>query len=888
MWHSKTQETLFKELETSLEGVNENKANELLKLNGKNVFPQGKKKNLFTIFLSQFKSAIILILIVAVIASLIIGELLNAAFIGIVIAINSIIGTIQEYNAEKSAEKLQEMIKAQTTVIRNGAKMLIDSSDVVVGDIVVLESGNKVPADLRLIEVTDLKIDESILTGESEEILKSCDIIAEDEKKLSYKNMAYAGSLVISGRGLGVVVGTGTSTELGKIAHNVVNMKAEVSPLVIRINKFSKQISILFSCLIVVLSFVLFMKGYLIKEIFFSVVALTVSAIPEGLSTAMTISLSFSSKRMVNKNVIVKKLSAVESLGSCTVIASDKTGTLTVNEQTAKIISFPWGENINILGEGYNDYGKVVYNKSDKELEDRINLIAKLGVINNESELKNIEGKWHKYGDSIDVAFLSLGLKQKVDFNDFKILANVPYESENKYSASYFMHKRRKILTIKGATETVLQYCDKMVTKNGVTKLDKNYILKQLDDLSSKGYRVIALAYNTKSNILVNNIKDNFNGLIFVGLVGFIDPVRPDAVTAVKECARAGIKIYMITGDHPKTAFNIGKKLNLVKNFSEVATGNKIEEEYTKGFESFDKFIKKVRICARVSPLQKLMVVESLKRQGEFVAVTGDGVNDTPALKSANIGIAMGSGTDLAKETGDMIITDDNFASIVEGVKEGRVAYNNIRSVIYMLLSTGFCEVILYVLSILFNLPFPLLAIQFLWLNLITNGIESNFMAFEKSSSNVMQEKIKNTNEQIFNKLFIKETLISSFVMGIMVLCLYAILYNVLNLDINLVRTYLLTFMIFIEDIHVFNCRNEKLSAFKVPAKNNIALMISISFSIIAAITFVYIPGLNNLFNLQPIPFVHILGLLVLSFTIVAVMEIFKLISFRKNNKNTV
>ena len=362
-----------------------------------------------------------------------------------------------------------------------------------------------------------------------------------------------------------------------------------------------------------------------------------------------------------------------------------------------------------------------------------------------------------------------------------------------------------------------------------------------------------------------------------MGLVGFIDPVRPDAVTAVKECGQAGIKIYMITGDHPKTAFNIGKKLKLVKNFSEVASGTQIEEEFNKGEKSFDKFIKKVRICARVSPIQKLQIVESLKRQGEFVAVTGDGVNDTPALKSANIGIAMGGGTDLAKETGDMIIADDNFASIVEGVKEGRVAYNNIRSVIYMLLSTGFSEVILYVLSVLMNMSFPLIAIQFLWLNLITNGIESNAMAFEKSCHNVMNEKVRPTDEQIFNKLFIKETLLSTTVMGLMAFGLYFTLNNILQLDIAITRTYLLTFMVFIEDVHVFNCRNEHMSAFKTPLKNNIPLICTIIFSIVTQTAFIYIPAVANLFGMQSIPLWHVMLILALSITIVGVMEVFKL-----------
>lgn len=882
MWHSKTSDELIEELKSSKEGLTDKQAENYINKHGKNIFPRGKRKSLLGVCFSQFKDAIIIILLIAIAASLIIGENLNAIFIGVVVVINAIIGTVQEFNAERSAEKLQEMIKSITVVLRSGIKKTIDSSEVAVGDIVFLESGSKVPADMRLLEVSDLVVDESILTGESNEIRKTEDAIMSNTKHISYENMAYAGTLVLSGRAVGIVVATGLKTELGKIANNVVNMKAEASPLVIRINKFSKQLSILFSVLIAILSVILFLKGFIIKEIFFSVIALTVSAIPEGLSTAMTISLSFSSKRMANKNVIVKKLSAVESLGSCSVIASDKTGTLTVNEQTAKIITFPWGESVNILGEGYNDYGKVDYDENDRNLNKRLNFLIKQGSINNEAELSNVEGKWLRYGDSIDVAFKALGLKQKVDISDYDIIAKIPYESENKYSAVYYSHRNKNILSVKGATETVLQYCDKMTSKSGVVAIKKEEILNQLDDMSAKGFRVIALAYDEKEDLLLDEMKNHFSGLTFLGLVGFIDPVRPDAIAAVNECAKAGIKIYMITGDHPKTAFNIGKKLKLVKSFNEVATGAQIEEEFNKGEKSFDKFIKKVRICARVSPIQKLQIVESLKRQGEFVAVTGDGVNDTPALKSANIGIAMGGGTDLAKETGDMIITDDNFASIVEGVKEGRMAYNNIRSVVYMLLSTGFSEIVLYVLSVLMNLPFPLLAIQFLWLNLITNGIESNAMAFEKSNHDVMREKVRSTKEQIFNKLFVKEVLLSTMVMGLMAFGLYVTLNNIFKLDIALTRTYLLTFMVFVEDIQVFNCRSEHVSAFKTPLKNNVVLIGTILFSIVTQTAFIYIPSVANLFGMQSIPFLHVILILALAMVIIGVMEVFKMVLNKK------
>ncbi len=887
MWQTKSKEELYKELSTSEAGLSTEKANEKLLKDGKNIFPKGKKKSLPVVFLSQFKDAIVVILLIATICSLIIGEYVNAIFIGVVVIINAIIGTVQEYNAEKSAEKLQSMIKVNSTVFRDGIKYVVDSEDLVVGDIVFLESGTKVPADIRLIESSDLKLDESILTGESVAVLKNIDVVDKNSKKNFYDNIVYAGTIVISGRAMGVVVGTGLNTELGKIAHSTINMANEASPLVVRINKFSKQLSALFLTMILILSAILYFKGVPINEIFFSVIALTVSAMPEGLSTGMTISLSISSSRMAKKNVICKKLSSVESLGSCSVIASDKTGTLTVNQQTARLISFPWQEEIKITGEGYNNKGKVLYNKNDENLEEKVNLIVKLGVLNNEGQFKKVKKVWVKYGDSIDVAFLALGEKKKINketLNNVKILSTIPYESENKYSAVCFKEDNKKFITVKGATEKILDFCSKMLTKNGTTQIDKEKILEQTYKLSSDGYRVIALAQG-KTTATANLKEEQIKDLTFVGLVSFIDPVRPDAVTAVKECLNAGIKVCMITGDHPNTAFNIGKKLNIATQFEEVVNGEQLDIEYAKGEESFDNFVKNIKIFARVSPLQKLAIVESYKRQGEFVAVTGDGVNDSPALKSANIGVAMGSGTDLAKETGDMIIKDDNFASIVEGVKEGRVAYNNIRNVIYMLLATGFSEVILYVLSIIFNMPFPLLAIQFLWLNFITNGIESNMMPFEKSARNIMNEKQKSTKEQIFNKLFIKETLLASCWIGLMAFGLYAFMYHYLQLDVTLIRTYLLCFMVFAEDLQVFNCRDEYVSTFKTPFKNNYLVVTSVFASIIIQSSLVFIPGVRDVFGLTAIPFTHILILLALAFTIIGVMEIFKIILRRKTKK---
>ena len=527
MWYTNTVDEIYSKLKTTKEGLTSKEAEKRLNKFGSNMLPKGKKDSIVKIFIMQFVSPIIAILIISIILSLIIGERVDAIFIFAVIMINGVLGTIQEYTAEKSAEKLQDMIKVKAKVIRDKKTVEIDSADLVVGDIVILESGDKVPADIRLIEVNNLTIDESILTGESEGRLKDIDILDEKIEVTERINMAYAGTIVLSGRGIGVVVETASSTEIGKIADKVMNTKDADSPLVIRIRKFSKQLSIVFTIFAFFLSFILYYKGYMIREIFFSVIALTVSAIPEGLSTAMTIALSISSSRMAKKNVIVKKLSSVESLGSCTVIASDKTGTLTVNEQTAKVVVLPWNDNFYIKGTGYNADQKIVFDdEMTKKNIEQINLIAKLGVLNNEANLKYEDGEWKSSGDSIDIAFLTLGEKLEIvkeTKDNSRIIAKIPYESREKYSAVYYQNEKNKqnYFTVKGSIERILEFCDTESTKKGVDSIDKEKILKQNEELASNGYRVIALAYGKKDELISKpayNEKD-LPKMTFVGLV---------------------------------------------------------------------------------------------------------------------------------------------------------------------------------------------------------------------------------------------------------------------------------------------------------------------------------------------------------------------------------
>ena len=880
MWaEQETNEVLYA-LNTTEDGLTDEEVKKRQEEYGKNVLPKAKRASVLKLIFNQFKSAIMLILFIAIGLSLAIGEYSNVIFIGAVIVINVILGFIQEFTAQRSSEKLQEQLNIKIEVIRNKEIVLLNSEDLVVGDIVLLESGNKIPADIRLIETTNFKVDESILSGESEGREKNCEKGKACSNIIDCTNMVYAGTAVLSGRAKGVVVETGINTEFGKISNKVINMKEAPSPLVIRINKFVKQISLFFAVLVLFLSIVLYVKGYHITDIMFSVIALTVSAIPEGLSTAVTISLSLSSNRMAKKNVIVKNLNSVESLGSCTVIASDKTGTLTVNEQTAKMIVLPDNSKLRVTGEGYSVVGSVEVSHKNVNQQNQVNLIATLGFLNNEAQVKYQQEQYSFIGDSIDIAFKVLGIKNGVQTDDIKVASKIPYESENRYSALEYLQNDKRFVTIKGSPETVIEHCQFMQKDGETQPIDKKLILSQNEKLASDGYRVIAIAYGEQKKALTDNI-NGIEDLTMLGLVAFIDPAREETYDAVKSCQESGVKVYMITGDHPLTAYSIGKDLNIVKDKSQVTTGEQIDEMMKRGQAAFDLFIKSVRICARVTPLQKLAIVESLKRQGEFVAVTGDGINDTLAIKQANIGIAVGSGSDIAKEASDMIITDDKFSSIVSGINEGRMAYGNIRNVIYLLLSTGFCEIILYCLSIIFGLQFPLTAIQFLWLNLITNGIQSNAFAFEKPIDHISNKRIKKTNENIFNKLLISEILISGIFIGISVFVVYFILSKT-SMNLASTRAIIVTLMVFFEDIQVINCRNEYLSLFKVPLKNNWILVSTIILSIVLQCVFVMVAPIRDFLNMGEISNYLLPILLAASLSIIVVMELFKVVINKK------
>ncbi len=867
MYYNKKIEDLMKQLETSNNGLTSDEAKTRIAKYGKNVIPKKKKDSIIKIFFSEFKDPIVILLLFAALASLIVNEVLDAAAIMFIILVDAIMATYQENKANTTAESLSNLIKVKIKVIRNGIVEEIVSDDLTVGDYVVLESGEKIPADMRLVETHNFMVDESILTGESVQVSKDSALINKENVSINEQsNMVFSGTNVVTGRAKAIVVAVGLNTEIGKIANSINTTKEEKSPLTIRVDKFSKQISVLVLVIAIIITVISIVKGLPHHEIFLSVVALAVSAMPEGLPLALTMALTIGSNKMAKKNVIVRKLNAVESLGSCTAIASDKTGTLTVNEQTAKKIVLPNNLTYDITGTGYEIEGEVIGEKLDYAKE-----IAFYGVLNNEAIIENDK----RMGDSIDLAFLVLGKKMNIDISNVNILETIPYESENKYSAVFYEIDNKCYCTVKGSLEKVNSFCNKVNFIEHADNLDN-----QNQELAKNGYRVIALANGEiprQDKYTENDIKK----LTFMGMVGFIDPIRKEAVSAIKECHGAGIKVLMITGDHPLTAFSIAKDLELTNNQKDVTTGDEVAKYLEKSTTEFDQFVKNKLIFTRVTPLQKLAIVESLKRQGEFVAVTGDGVNDAPALKSANIGIAMGSGTDIARETSNMIVADDNFNSIVMGVKEGRVAYSNIRKIVLFLISCGLSEILFFCLSILLGLPMPLVAIQLLWINVVTDGIQDIALSFEKAEDGIMKEKPRDPKESLFDKNLFGSILFSGITTGLLVFTVWYCLLEVFSMEVSTARGYTMALMVFIQNIHVFNCRSEKKSAFSVSLKSNYLILVAFIVSVLLQVLVMEVPFLSVFLKTVSIPFSHLLILFGLAFIVLILMEIYKKIRYK-------
>lgn len=887
VWHTLESEAVLAALDTTLAGLSPEQVEQRLQHFGHNELPTQAPPTLLAIILHQFQSPLIYILLAAAAVSLLIGDFKDAAFILIVVLLNAGLGAYQEHRAERSAAALQSLLHIDATVRRQGEDEEVDARDLVPGDIVLIESGDRVPADLRLARAANLSVDESLLTGESVAVTKQSAMLAQADIPLGDRvNMAYAGATVMAGRGIGIVVATALATELGRIAAVTTSGEATKPPLLIRMEHFVRVISLIVLGATAALAAISLAQGSPLLQVFFLAVALAVSAIPEGLPVALTVALSIAVNRMAQRNVIVRKMTAVEGLGSCTLIASDKTGTLTVNEQTVRQIILPSGCRLAVSGAGYAGEGEVAPadgGELDGPTTEQLHSLVRAAVICNEGRLQRDGDQWRHAGDAVDVALLALGYKAGLRASEVRtqieVAGEIPFESERKFAATLYRttDSQEGFIAVKGAVETVLSFCRATPEQGDSQRRGYAEFDQSAEALAADGYRVLAVAgARLAPGELDAFAEERLPPLNLLGLVGMIDPLRPEVKEAVETCRNAGVAVAMVTGDHPATALAIARDLGIATDHHDLVAGHQLPRVESGDDPAFIEAIEGKRVFARVAPLQKLQIVEGMRSLGHFVAVTGDGVNDAPALRRANIGVAMGSGADIAKDTASIIVTDDNFASIVEGVREGRYAYDNVRKVIYLLISTGAAEILLFLMSILLRLPLPLLPVQILWLNLVTNGIQDVALAFEGGEAGAMRRPPRKPTEGIFNRLMIMQTLLSGVWIGLVTFGLWY-WWLATTGDETGARNKVFLLMVLFQSFHVFNCRSEYVSAFRVPIQRNRVLLVGAPLMLAIHMLAINTPFMQSLLQAGPVGAPSFLMLVGLASTVMIVMELFKM-----------
>lgn len=876
-WHAQALPAIYRALKTSDGGLSAAEAARRLATHGPNRLPEQAGLTPWQILLRQFQSPLIYVLALAAAVSAAVGDLKDAGFIGLVLAVNAAIGGFQEWRAERSSRALQQLLRVRASVQRDGEVSEIDAEGVVPGDVVWLESGNRVPADLRLTMAYGLEVDESLLTGESLAVAKDPSWPGAEATPLADRlNMAHAGSVVVRGRARGVAVATGMGTSVGQLARDVLGVAGGKPPLVERMARFSRAIAVVVLIAAVAVVLIGFLgHGHSLLEMFFFSVALAVSAIPEGLPAALTVALAIATTRMARRGVIVRRLPAVEGLGSCTLIASDKTGTLTCNELTVREVCLPGGEPLEVTGEGYVPEGQFLADGrplgpgGDRPLQD----LALAALLCNEADLHHRDGTWAWRGDPTDIGLLSmarkLGLGREEALARSPQVNQIPFEPEHKYAASYHEVDGSPRVFVKGAPERVLTMCDPAC--GPATGED---LRATAHAMAGRGFRVLALAEGAVSGGLdPTQAPPEPAGLRFLGFVGMIDPLRPGVSEAVAACHGAGITVWMVTGDHPVTALAIARDLGLADRPDQVVTGTELAQMPP---EALREVTRTALVFARVTPRQKLELVEAARRGGHFVAVTGDGVNDAPALRASNIGVAMGKGgTDVAREAAELVVSDDNFATIVSGIEEGRVAYGNVRNVIFLLISTGGAEVVMATLALAAGLPLPLLPVQLLWLNLVTNGIQGVALAFEPGQGDELRRRPRPPGEPVFDRLMIERSVVSGLVMGLGGLGAFWWMLGA-GWGVHSARNALLLLFVLYENIHIGIARSETKSAFRLSPLRSPFLLAGALAALLIHVAMLYLPAGHALLSTEPVGVLNWAVLIALALTVLVAMEIHK------------
>jgi Ca2+-transporting ATPase len=874
LWYNLDIKKVLKFLNSTTRGLTDKEASKRLKAFGFNRLPEKKRLSSFTIFLNQFVSVFIFILLCAEVITVFLQEWLDFSVIMAAILLNVIIGFVQEKKAENELTKLNKMIVPVAKVYRDGLISEIHSEEVVPGDLVLLEAGSQVPADLRLIDSNNLMSQEAILTGESDSVVKVIEPLSANEESLvnvaDQKNMVFKGTLINEGKGLGIAIATGKLTEIGKIATLLEKTVEEKTPFQTKINKFSRQLAIIILIISLIILVVGLIRGLAFWEIFLVAIAAAVASVPEGLSVAVTVILALGMRRILKQKAVVRRLNAAETLGSASVVCVDKTGTITLGKMAAR--------------EAVIFKEKVIFDDIEINLGNFHDFISSTLLCNNAVVEKTSPEEQKFIGSPTEKALLQASLKFSDDLSisDFKRIREIPFSSKEKIM--FTLNQSGEIFRwcVKGAPEIILGKCKFFKEKEEVKELDAEaikYWQNLFNQYSREGFRILAVA--TKDMSSPNSDGFANNDFVFLGFWVLHDPIRPEIFETIKLAKRAGIRTIMITGDHKLTAIAIAKKIGLSVKADEVLEGDDLKRLTALELQ---EWAKKITVFARVSPEEKLKIVQSLQSAGEVVAMTGDGINDAPALKVADIGIAVGEASDVTKETADLVLLDNNFRTIIEAVKEGRVIFSNIKKVIVYLLSNGFSELIMILGSLLIGLPLPLAAAQILWINLITDGFPAAALTVEESEPKVMTKKPEKRHGNVLDK----QMKILIFIIGIFSdLLILGLYWWLLRSGSDLIYAQTIVFVgLGVNSLfYVFSCKSLHFSIWKTKVFSNKFLNLAVLGGFLLQLLPIYVPFLREVFNVQSLGWMGWLIVFSISLVRVVLIEITKLFFGRSEKK---
>lgn len=881
-WHTKSNEEVFRELKSSEKGLTNKELNKRIEKYGKNEILEKRKTPRIFIFLKQFNNPLIYILIVAMIISFMFKHKLDGYIILGIILVNAIISFVEEGKAEKAIDSLKKMIVSYARVYRDNGWVKMASSNLVPGDIIFLEAGDKVPADARLIECKNLKTQEASLTGESFPMDKKNIILSNKISLGDRVNMVFYGTLVVSGEAKAIVVSTGQNTAIGQIAESIQEIVQPKMHFQEKMSQLAVQMGI-FASVGAILTFLIgyFWAKQNLFDVFLFSIASLVSGIPEGLPAVLMIVLSIGTTRMARKNAIIRHLPAVETLGVATVIATDKTGTLTENSMTIEKIITAEG-NFEVSGEGWKPEGEITKEKKKISVLNfkTLNKLINISALCNKGNISKKGKDYEILGDPTEVALIVLGGKVNIEKENFvkNIIDDFPFDSELKLRASLIKEKNKTQIYSVGAFERILDRCSHVLERGGKFKINiknKNEFMKKALELAKQGYRVLGICY--KDTKVKSIVEENLKDFVFVGFVAMKDPPRKEVKNSIKKAQNAGIRIIMKTGDHKETAFAIAREIGLVTEGDKIMTGEDLEKLSKK---EFSEVVKTVNVFARVTPKMKMKIIQTLQEQGEVVAMTGDGVNDAPALKKADIGIAMGLvGTDVARESSEMVLADDDFSSIVDAIAEGRTVFRNIKRTSFYLVTTNVAEDITIVSSLSLGLPLPMLPIQLLYLNLVTDTFNGVALAAEPTHEDVLNEAPRNKKQRILNMDILPFLIL---IAGLMAFVTIPLFKYFLGDGLDKARTVAFVSMSMFQLFNVLNMRSIKKSVFKIGLFTNKWVILSLGVSLVLMFGIIYLPFTANIFQFASLKLWEI-GLIVLATSSVFVFgELYKLIRFRE------